>query len=80
MKKELVHGLIETVELKDWDFAIIIAALKLYAEDRRKRGKGNMATYAEGIIKKLRPPFSNLVRRTKREHRKLSAVQGTRPL
>jgi len=30
MKRELVHGLTETVELKDWDFAIIQAALKLY--------------------------------------------------
>lgn len=75
MKKELVHGLVhgltETVELKDWDFAIIQAALKLYIKDAKEKGKGSTIAYAQQLQRKLRKPFVRLVKRTKREHRRL---------
>lgn len=72
MKKELVHGLTETVELKDWDFAIIQAALKLYIKDAKQKGKNPaVIAYAGQLREKLRKPFVNLVKRTKREHRRL---------
>jgi hypothetical protein len=71
MKRELVHGLTETVELKDWDFAIIQAALKLYIKEAKKRGKISAVGYAQHLQGKLRRPFVRLVKRTKREHRRL---------
>jgi hypothetical protein len=72
MKKELVHGLTETVELKDWDFAILIAALKLYIKDAKETGKNPaVIKYAERLHRKLSKPFVRLVKRTKREHRRL---------
>jgi len=69
MKEELVHGLTETVELKDWDFAIIQAALKLYIKYHQQRGKLATVGYAKQLQKRLRKPFVALVKRTKREHR-----------
>jgi hypothetical protein len=66
-----VHGLTETVELKDWDFAIIQAALKLYIKDAKEKGKGSTIGYAQQLQRKLRKPFVRLVKRTKREHRRL---------
>lgn len=74
MKKKLVHGLTETVKLRDWDFAIIQAALKLYIEKANREGKGAQAKYAERIMEKLRPAFVRLVKRTKREHRRLECL------
>jgi hypothetical protein len=71
LKRELVHGLTETVELKDWDFAIIQAALKLYIKDAREKGEWSTIAYAQQLQRKLRKPFVNLVKRTKREHRRL---------
>lgn len=72
MKKELVHGLTETVELKDWDFAIIQASLKLYIKDAKEKGKNPAVIgYAKQLRKKLTRPFARLVKRTKREHRRL---------
>jgi len=73
-KPELVHGLTETVELKDWDFAIIQAALKLYIKDAEKKGKTAAVGYAQQLRRKLRKPFVNLVKRTKREHRRLNCL------
>jgi hypothetical protein len=71
-KKELVHGLTETVDLKDWDFAIIQAALKLYIKDAKQKGKSPAVVgYAQQLQKKLKRPFVKLVKRTKREHRRL---------
>lgn len=70
--KELVHGLTEAVELKDWDFAILIAALKIYIEDAEAKGKPPAVIgYAKGLRARLRGPFVRLVKRTKREHRRL---------
>jgi len=74
MKKELVHGLTETVELKDWDFAIIQTALKLYAKEKRRQGDKATAKYADNISAKLKPAFARLVKRTKREHRRLECL------
>jgi len=71
--RELVHGLYETVELKDWDFAIILSALKVYADQKAKEGKSVQRTYALNLAKKLRIPFSKLVKRTKRKHREILA-------
>jgi len=72
MKKELVHGLTEKVELKDWDFAIIQAALKLYIKDAKQKGKNPaVIAYARQLRNKLKKPFVRLVKRTKREHRRL---------
>jgi len=74
-KKQLVHGLTETVELKDWDFAILQAALKLYIKDARRRGiSPAVIAYALRLRKKLRDPFVRLVKRTKREHRRLEMI------
>ena len=71
-KKELVHGLTETVKLKDWDFAIIQAALKLYIKDAKQKGKNPAVIgYAKQLRKKLKKPFVRLVKKTKREHRRL---------
>jgi len=72
-KPELVHGLTETVELADWDFAIIISALKLYARAKKRAGDAGHYTYARNLAKELRRPFSRLVRRTKRKHREILA-------
>jgi hypothetical protein len=74
MKRELVHGLTETVELRDWDFAIIQAALKLYIKEAKKRGKISAIGYAQHLQGKLRRPFVRLVKRTKREHRRLEIL------
>lgn len=72
MKKEPVHGLTETVELKDWDFAIIQAALKLYVKDAKEKDKNPaVIAYAKRLQMKLKKPFARLVKRTKREHRRL---------
>jgi len=73
---ELVHGLTETVELKDWDFAIILAALKVYAKEHH----GGSGTYADNLAKRLRVPFSRLVRRTKRKRREIMASLHTAQL
>ncbi len=72
--KELVHGLVEAVELKDWDFAIIQTALKLYAKEKRRLGDEAHAKYADNIRAKLKPAFVRLVKRTKREHRRLETL------
>lgn len=74
MKRELVHGLTETVELKDWDFAIIQAALKLYVKEARKKGKTSTIRYTQQLQGKLRRPFSRLIKKTKREHRRLESL------
>lgn len=67
-----MHGLTETVELKDWDFAIIQAALKLYIKDAKRNKKSPAVIgYAMQLRRKLREPFAKLVKRTKREHRRL---------
>lgn len=71
---ELVHGLTETVELKDWEFAIILAALKFYAKNHEKKAT---STYAQNLAKKLRVPFSQLVIRTKRKHKEILASMNT---
>jgi len=71
---ELVHGLTEPVELADWDYAIILAALKLYRCSRLEAGDVTRARYVDHIMGKLRRPFAELVRRTKRKHRKLKAL------
>lgn len=71
---ELVHGLTEPVELADWDYAIIIAALKLYRAQRAEAGDVVRARYADRITGKLRRPFAELIRRTKRKHRELKAI------
>jgi len=68
-RPELVHGLTETVHLKDWEFAIIIAALKVYADDAKKRGLSpGTVTYARNLRSRLSAPFGRLVKRTKRKH------------
>lgn len=73
--RELVHGLTESVDLKDWDFAILIAALKLYIKDAKTTGKSPaVIAYAMQLKEKLRPPFVRLVKRTKREHRRLEIL------
>ena len=71
---ELVHGLTEPVELADWDYAIIIAALKLYGARRAEEGDAARARYADQVREKLRRPFAELVRRTKRRHRELRVL------
>ena len=73
-KKELVHGLTETVALADWDFAILLASLKLYAKVRHAQNPEkyrNVIAYSKQLRKKLRKPFNKLIKRTKKEHRKL---------
>lgn len=69
-----MHGLVEAVELKDWDFAIIQTALKLYAKEKRRLGDEAHAKYADNIRAKLKPAFVRLVKRTKREHRRLETL------
>lgn len=51
---ELIHGLTEPVELADWDYAIISAALRLYQAQRAKARDVVRALYAERIMGKLR--------------------------
>lgn len=79
-EKELVHGLEEAVSLKDWDYAIIISALKRYKVWKEELGDIAHAKYADNLIVKIRGPFSRLVRRTKREHRRLESLQLNKPL
>jgi len=71
---ELVHGHTEPVELADWDYAIIIAALKLHRARKVEEGDMARARYADRIRGKLRRPFAELIRRTKRKHRELKAL------
>lgn len=74
MKRELVHGLTETIELKDWDFAIIQAALKLYVKDARRKGKISSLRYTQQLQGKLKRHFGALIKRTKREHRRIESL------
>jgi len=72
MKKELVHGLTETVKLKDWEFALLIAALKVYAEDAKRRGLSpGIITYARNLRARLSAPFARLIKKTKRKHHEI---------
>jgi len=73
---ELVHGLTEAVDLKDWEFAIILAALKGYANEHPE-GSG---TYAVNLSKRLREPFARLIRKTKRKRREILASLNTAQL
>jgi len=70
--KELVHGLSRTVELKDWDFAMIQAALKYYAKNHPSR-RG----YIKTLMAKLRTPFVDLVKETKRQHHRIRSSLGS---
>lgn len=71
--KELVHGLTRSVELKDWDFAIIQAALKYYGKNHPES-----RAYVKQLSAKLRRPFASLVKDTKRLHASLRAAQTTK--
>jgi len=72
-KEELVHGLTETVELKDWDFAIIQASLKMYIKHHKAKGNNLTVAYTQQLQKKLRIAFVRLIKRTKKEHRFLKS-------
>jgi len=79
---ELVHGLTERVDLKDWEFALIIAALKVYADDAKRRGLSpGVITYARRLRSHLSVPFAKLIKRTKRTHFQIwSRIQHSKNL
>lgn len=79
---ELVHGLTERVELKDWEFALLIAALKVYADDAKRRGLSpGVITYARRLRSHLSVPFARLIKRTKRKHFEIwSQIQHSKNL
>ncbi len=68
-------SLSRTVELKDWGFAMLQAALKYYAKNHpHRRG------YVRTLQEKLRGPFADLVKETKRENHCIRGSTGCIPL
>jgi len=71
-KPILFHGLSERVDLKDWEFALIIAALKAYSDEARHRNLApGVITYTRRLRSRLSGPFARLIKRTKRRHHEI---------